>query len=440
MARSGTVLAALFLAAFPPCVSADPPPPAPETVRALRYRVFTAESVTDFNHGGGYWIEELWFPDRKVCANVTTIWSRGGDEVTVHAFFAEKMRNWSQTRGLETEREQPTEEVLVPRALAERIVALAEATRRAEEERKALGPVLVAARVLRTRTGDAESRASADPTPTSDVGASAAAREFLATWAEPEGGDVDALTHFPMRVKRVKDQGVMVLVPRGPFHLGSEARIDEAKGSYLQGPSREAELTKAYYMDVDEVSVAQWRRYARATGGAFPALEAFSAENEPIRNMTYAEAAAFARWSGCSLPTEGQWERAARAEVRYGLFPNDAYHDHVERRNGRETEDGFAGAAPVGSFPANGWGLRDLSGNVAEWCADWFAPLPEDTAKGDTATVLVDPAGPREATERVVKGGSFRMTGNDLSIGHRESMRPDARRDDVGFRCVRALP
>lgn len=442
--RACLMAAAVAAAMVATGVPADPAPvPANgESVKAYRYRVFATESALEFAHGGGRWIEELWFPDRKFAANVETRWNGGKEEPAVRAFFVERMRNWSQTNGLETEREQPAEEVIVPKDLADRLFALADAARKAEEERVALGPVVVAAKVLRAIPDDREFRGGASSAaPVSAAEMSGEARACLDGWAEPVGKDVDPVTRFPSRVRRVLDGGEMVLVPRGPFEFGGGARIDAAKGEFLRGPTRSAELTKAYYMDVDEVTVAQWRRFVEATKAAMPDLGGAPKATEPMRGVTHVEASAYARWVRGSLPTEAQWERAARADDRFANFANDRYHDPVAKRNGAGAEDGFAGLAPVGSFPPNGWGLRDLSGNVAEWCADGFGPFPgDDGGRIVGENVLVDPEGPAGSPERVVKGGSCLMTGNELSIGHREAMKPDARRADVGFRTVRVLP
>jgi formylglycine-generating enzyme required for sulfatase activity len=434
---------ALSSAALAGTATAHPPKRDAEVVKAYRYRVFTAESAMEFTHGGGRWIEELWFPDRKFVANVETTWNDGKEEPVVRAFFSERMRNWSQTSGLETVREQPAEEVTVPRDLADRLFALADAARRAESERVALGPLVVAAKVLRAIPDDREGWPSRSATPESPTAAeaSAEARAWLDGWAEPVGMALDPVSRFPSRVRRKRDGAEMVLIPRGPFEFGGEARIDEAKGEYLKGPSRSAELTKSYYMDVDEVTVAQWRGFAEATKAAIPDLGGEAEATEPIRDVTHVEATEYARWVRCALPSEAQWERAARANDRFANFPNDRYHDPAGKRNGAGSADGFAGVAPVGSFPPNGWGLRDLSGNVAEWCADGFGPFPGDGGVrivGEDA--LVDPVGPADSPQRVVKGGSYLVSGNELSIGHREAMTPDARRADVGFRTVRVLP
>src|SRR5262245_32338946 len=111
----------------------------PDSVLALRYQCCVSESFTDFNHGGGYWIDEIWFPEKGVVANVTFkmrfVDEKWVDEPTLNAFFSD-IRNSSPPRPLEDEIELPTEEVRVPLALANRIFDVAETNRRLEEERK----------------------------------------------------------------------------------------------------------------------------------------------------------------------------------------------------------------------------------------------------------------------------------------------------------------
>jgi formylglycine-generating enzyme required for sulfatase activity len=234
-------------------------------------------------------------------------------------------------------------------------------------------------------------------------------------------------------VKRARDGAEMVAVPRGAFRVGYEALPGEGPGDGPRlGPSRPVELTKSCYVDVSEVTVGAWRRFAAETGARVPPAALDAPDAVPVRGVTHDEATAYARWVGCTLPTEAQWERAARAGRAYALYPTDDHHDVPAHRNGEGAQDGFEGVAPIRSFPANAWGFFDLAGNVAEWCADGYAPFLE------TNEVARDPVGPPDAPTHVVKGGSWRARGPALSVGRREG-RGEAR-DDVGFRCARALP
>ncbi len=417
----------------------EPPPPAPErplgeTVPAKRYRVFAVESALEMTHGGGKWIEEFWLPDAKVVANVEWEWEtvpEFREYPRVTAFFSDRPRNWSQTSGLETPVETPVEDVALPKALADRFVALAKAARDVETERRALGPLLLGSGVA--TTAGTESQASGHvlpPLPPAVV--SPVATAWLAGFAEAVGAEVDPVTRFPKRIRRTKDGGEMVLVPRGEFLMGYEP--DDARGGGAALASTAVDLSKPFFLDASEVTVAQWKRFAKDGGPASPAIAADAPDAAPVGDVTHGDAAAFARWAGAALPTEAQWERAARASRRFGLYPTDDYHDEAAQRNGAGNADGFVGAAPVRSFPANGWGFFDLGGNVAEWCADGYAPFVE------SKTLVTDPVGPADAPERVIKGGSWLTSGAALSIGHREHAAPSTRRPDLGFRCAKALP
>ncbi|MEI6273210.1 MAG: SUMF1/EgtB/PvdO family nonheme iron enzyme, partial [Phycisphaerae bacterium] len=177
--------------------------------------------------------------------------------------------------------------------------------------------------------------------------------------------------------------------------------------------------------------------------------------NHPVVQISWDDAAAYATWAGKRLPTEAEWEFAARGgleQKRYAwgdeFMPDgkrmaNIWQGHFPDRN--TNEDGFAGTAPVKSFPANGYGLYDMIGNVWEWCSDWFdARAYRQAASG----VCENPAGPArsfnpenpEASQRVIRGGSFMCAEN-----YCRNYRPSARRgtdwdtglSNLGFRCVK---
>ena len=167
----------------------------------------------------------------------------------------------------------------------------------------------------------------------------------------------------------------------------------------------------------------------------------------PIEKVAFAEALAFCRWRGGRLPTEAEWEKAARGPSdRMWPWGNDwldrrANHGRAERlgpSSGQpshdtvDSADGFAGRAPVGSFPAgaSSFGVLDLGGNVWEWTSTWFSREPPQAA------ARFDPRGPAFGSERTIRGGGYRSPPSDLRVTRRLGLHPDERLAGVGFRCV----
>lgn len=182
-------------------------------------------------------------------------------------------------------------------------------------------------------------------------------------------------------------------------------------------------------------------------------------ENHPVVHVAYLDAVAYCAWAGKSLPTEAQWECAARGglDAKVNAWGNDPvdrtrcniWQGHFPDKN--LAEDGHAGAAPVKSFPANGFGLYDMSGNVWEWCSDLFRPDAYELAMAEAGKgkVVVNPTGPRASHDprnpnspesRVQRGGSF-LCNDSYCASYRPSARmaapPDTGASHVGFRCVR---
>ncbi|HEV2280530.1 MAG TPA: formylglycine-generating enzyme family protein [Acidobacteriaceae bacterium] len=196
----------------------------------------------------------------------------------------------------------------------------------------------------------------------------------------------------------------------------------------------------------DTVAAAPW--WCKVRGAQWDAPEGPGSavrgrQQHPVVHVSWADAAAFAAWSGQRLPTEAEWEYAARGGLVQKLYP---WGDKL-RPGGKHMcniwqgefpdhdtgDDGYAGTCPVDAFPPNGFGLYSVTGNTWEWCADWFDADFHRTADPH------NPKGPPEGTARVMKGGSFlchKSYCNRYRVAARTSNTPDSSTSNIGFRCA----
>lgn len=215
----------------------------------------------------------------------------------------------------------------------------------------------------------------------------------------------------------------MAYIPAGPFLMGGaepEAENDEKpQHTVYTGP---------YYLDKYEVTVGQIKEFARLTERQMRAQWSWSSERHPAVNMTWHDARAYCKWLGKRLPTEAEWEKAARGgtTAKYSFGPEEsALGDYAwYNANSPYRSD------PVGQKKPNAYGLHDIYGNAWEWVADWYgagyyAGSPED-----------DPKGPEAGTVRGMRGGSWRAGPKDLRAANRAAGNPDDAVPDVGFRCL----
>jgi len=219
---------------------------------------------------------------------------------------------------------------------------------------------------------------------------------------------------------------------------------------------QEVTLT-GYWIYQYEVTVAQYRAFCTATGRTLPSFPSGyswagktgwanpALQQHPIVNVTWYDAKLYADWAGVSLPTEAQWEYAARGPAGRN-YPwggtataGDPYNgwDQTKCANCYNSYDQGISTWSVGSFPTDmSWcGAYDLAGNVWEWCADWYGPY--------SSTPVSNPTGPATGPARVLRGGSWHVGGEDTSRGAYRctcSDYPDNYWYDGGFRCVSLSP
>ncbi len=265
-----------------------------------------------------------------------------------------------------------------------------------------------------------------------------------------------AATGVPgQRSIRETDGAEMVYVPDGEFRMGStDADVDRAMSlcraytTYCdrewfqdQQPAHTVSLS-AFWLDRTEVTNGQYRRCASAGVCAASGVEGsadLNGESHPVVGVSWSDARDYCRWAGARLPTEAEWEYAAR-NVEGRAFPWGAefrgsaanYCDANCEYNwaNKSVDDGFGTTAPVGAYPQGvGWcGALDLSGNVWEWVADWYAPYSGERQR--------DPTGPSFGRLRVVRGGSWADLAYSLMGADRHSVDPASKDRFFGFRCA----
>jgi len=252
---------------------------------------------------------------------------------------------------------------------------------------------------------------------------------------------------------------VEVWVPGGSFEMGSEPRHPD------ELPVRTVTLD-GFWLDRTEVSLGQFRRFVAATNHSTQAEQqgwsyvrraeglewtagADSAhpqgpgsrgqDEHPVVHVSWDDAVAYCEWAGGRLPTEAEWEYAARGsgghEYPWGNTFDGTRLNYCDKNCPFEwadeaVDDGYATTAPVGTYPAGAsWvGALDMAGNVWEWVRDWYGAYPE-SAQGN-------PTGPREGEDRVVRGGSWADPDTTLRGAMRYTI-PANPLDLLGYRCVR---
>jgi formylglycine-generating enzyme required for sulfatase activity len=237
--------------------------------------------------------------------------------------------------------------------------------------------------------------------------------------------------------ENLESQGIKFrLIPGGYYLLGSAV---SEPGRYADEGTLHRVRVDEFYIAVTETTNAQYARFLKATGYKAPIYwgdKNLNAPRQPVVGVSWEDAAAFCNWltkaTGVphNLPTEAQWEAAARGGLSGKLYPwGDEAPDgggvyRANYRHDRTARDGYLFSAPVGSFPPNGYGLYDMAGNVSEWCLDRYVPVAA--------------SGPfKPGPLRLLKGGSWFSQARDLRCAARQSAPPAYADGYIGFRVVR---
>ena len=226
---------------------------------------------------------------------------------------------------------------------------------------------------------------------------------------------------------RIKDGAIVVRVPAGDFTMGSPPNEGEAD----EHPQHRVQLPE-FRIDKTEVTWRQFRKFAEATGAPLPPAPIWGAADDyAVSNVTWDEAATYCGWVGGRLPTEAEWEKAARGtDGRRYPWGND-----YELERCSALEGGPHRPYSVGSFPRclSPYGVLDMAGNAWEWCADWYAGTYPDEG------VSEDPQGPASGTMRVLRGGAWVDQRVYLRTAYRLERLPSMRHFLFGLRCAHSV-
>ena len=237
----------------------------------------------------------------------------------------------------------------------------------------------------------------------------------------------------------IPEEPGMKFIPDGTFMMGSTAKETET-------PVHKVHVD-GFYLDEHEVTVYEYLRFCKATRRRMPKQPVWNDDDHPVVNVTWKDARDYAAWSGKRLPTEAEWEYAARSTkpgTRYAGDPKNSYFGsfgniadesmlRVKLRFPVKSryDDGYIHSAPVGSFPANIFSLYDMEGNVLEWCADWYDPNYYKNSEKE------NPQGAAKGNYKIIRGASWNRSGDYLRSTYRSWYPPACAFDFLGFRCAK---
>lgn len=255
------------------------------------------------------------------------------------------------------------------------------------------------------------------------------------------------------------DGAELVWVPAAEFTMGSSKSDIDQMWSNNSWPDAWKEHVKnelpahavklnGFHIYKDLVTVSQYRKFCKRTKTKMPATPRWGwKENHPVVNVSWDDAKDYAKWANARLPYEAEWEYSARGQSRRTFLWGDKMPGStkpVANLAGEEFKearvyttsfrifpgyrDAYVFTSPVDAFPPNQMGLRDMIGNVWQWCEDWFAPYPSSPTE--------NPRGPATGTKKILRGGAYDTPPEMTRFARRISNFPTVRQEEKGFRCI----
>ncbi len=249
----------------------------------------------------------------------------------------------------------------------------------------------------------------------------------------------------------------MVMIREGAFQMGSDSEVAAKDEKPVH-----TVFVDSFLIDTHEVTVGEYKQFVEATGYREPEWGEIApyapTDKHPIVYVSWHDAMAFATWARKRLPTEAEWEKAARGGSVAKTYPwgnlalkgkqcnfADKNLTHYWWAD-KKADDGYEFTAPVGSYPENGYGLFDMAGNVWEWCLDeydagFYAISQADNPFSGANTIQeISESFETVESNRVLRGGSWLVTSTNVRSSARFFLPPESQNNTVGFRCVMDLP
>ena len=231
---------------------------------------------------------------------------------------------------------------------------------------------------------------------------------------------IDNINKLKLIQEEKLKKGEMVQVEGGSFVMGSTEFLDEK-------PVRKVEL-KSFLIDKFPVTVKQFREFCNSNGRRIPPIPEWGwADDHPVVNISWQDASDYAKWAGKRLPTEAEWEFAARGGIKsknYKFAGSNELNQVAWYSANSEMKTN-----PIGTKLPNELGIFDMCGNVLEWCSDWYSPYDPSEIK--------NPSGSNRGNFKVMRGGSWNVNELGCRVTLRNHYDPDTNDNYFGFRCVK---